>query len=41
MDLPPEFAALGQQAVARWQEMDARNQADLPVYLKHQQTPET
>ncbi|MGD0093566.1 MAG: topoisomerase DNA-binding C4 zinc finger domain-containing protein, partial [Planctomycetota bacterium] len=37
MDLPPELAELGQQAVARWQETDAKNQADLAVYLKNQQ----
>jgi DNA topoisomerase-1 len=35
-DLPPELAALGEQALQQWQAMDAKNKADLAVYQAHQ-----
>ena len=39
MDLPPELAELGKLAVAQWQQMDAKNQADLGVYMRNQEPP--
>ena len=39
MDLPEEMAELGKQAVVQWQEMDARNKADLAAFLAHQPPP--
>ena len=33
-DLPPELAPLGEQAMAQWAEIDAKNKADLPIYMK-------
>jgi len=32
-DLPPELAKLGEQAMAQWAEIDAKNKRDLPIYL--------
>ena len=37
-DLPPELAALGEQAMAQWHVMDAKNKADLAVFLQTQAT---
>ena len=34
MDLPPELAGLGEQAMAQWAEIDAKNKHDLPIYQK-------
>jgi DNA topoisomerase-1 len=36
MDLPPELAAKGEQAMAQWHVIDAKNKADLVVYLATQ-----
>ena len=36
MDLPPELAVLGEQALAQWHVMDAKNKADLVVYAMTQ-----
>ncbi|MBI3830329.1 MAG: type I DNA topoisomerase [Planctomycetes bacterium] len=36
MDLPPELAALGEQAMQQWRESDAKNKADLETYLATQ-----
>ncbi|MCY3019082.1 MAG: type I DNA topoisomerase [Planctomycetota bacterium] len=36
MYLPPELASLGEQAIARWRGIDAKNKADLPAYLASQ-----
>lgn len=40
MDLPPELAALGEQAMAQWVVADAKNKADLKVYLETQAAQE-
>jgi DNA topoisomerase I len=34
MDLPPELAAQGEQAMKQWHEMDAKNKRDLEIYQK-------
>jgi len=34
MDLPPELVGLGDQAMAQWAEIDAKNKHDLPIYMK-------
>ncbi|HYG74624.1 MAG TPA: type I DNA topoisomerase [Planctomycetota bacterium] len=31
-DLPPDLAAKGEQAMAQWREIDAKNKADLEIY---------
>ena len=31
-DLPPDLAALGEQAMAQWHDIDAKNKADLVIY---------
>ena len=36
MDLPPELAAKGEQAMEQWREIDGKNKADLVVYLATQ-----
>jgi DNA topoisomerase-1 len=35
-DLPPELAALGEQAMAQWVRLDAKNKADLGAFLATQ-----
>jgi hypothetical protein len=40
MDLPPELSALGEQAMAQWVVTDAKNKADLKVYLETQAAKE-
>jgi DNA topoisomerase-1 len=35
LDLPPELAPLGEQAMAQWRENDARNKADQQTYQSH------
>lgn len=32
-DLPPELAKQGEEAMAQWAEIDAKNKRDLPIYL--------
>ncbi|HEY3322687.1 MAG TPA: type I DNA topoisomerase [Planctomycetota bacterium] len=32
-DLPPELSALGEQAIAQWHEMDAKNKGNLAAFL--------
>lgn len=41
MDLPPELAGLGEQAMAQWHVLDGKNKADLETYLATQAQQET
>ena len=36
MDLTPDLAAKGEEAMAQWRVIDAKNKVDLPIYLANQ-----